>query len=169
MNTSIRQIELFPNSLFSEDTLQEEKERIVAEIEKGTHCKCCGQFVKTYKRKLNVGMCVVLIYLCKSGIKDYIHVEHFIKEKGLPQSFRADFHKLTLWKILEAQTEKREDGNPNTGYYKITEKGKCFARNEIEVPESVFIYNNKVEAFSEATINIKAALHNKFNYEELMA
>ncbi len=165
MTPSTQQQTLF-NPHYDEDTLQEEKERIGAEREKGTHCKCCGQFVKTYKRKLNVGMCVVLIYLCKSGIKDFIHVEHFIKEKGLPQSFRADFHKLTLWKILEAQTE---NGNPNTGYYKITEKGKCFARNEIEVPESVFIYNNKVEGFSEATINIKAALQNKFNYEELMA
>lgn len=151
-----------------ENTIVGERQRILADREVGTYCSCCFSFCKMYKRKLNVSMSVVLIYLNKYPKDVYIFVEKMIADKGLPHSFRADFHKLVFWKMIEGKEGKLDDGNPDNGLYRITEKGRCFVRGEISVPEYALIYHDKCEWFSEKLIFIREALKNKFNYDELM-
>lgn len=150
------------------DSILAEQKRISVAKIKGTHCKCCSQLCKQYKRKFNVGMAVVLIFLNKYPRHAFVEVEKMLHDRNLPYSFRADFHKTIFWGLIEAKEGEREDGNPNLGLYRITEKGRCFVRSEIAISEYALIYLDKCEGFSEKQIYIKDALKNRFDYNELM-
>ncbi len=136
--------------------------------DEGYTCGCCGQFVKRYSRKLNMSMAWVLIYLYRSGIRDFVHVEKMLKDNNCPQSFRADFHKLVFWRFLEKKKEDRIDGSNRNGFYKITSFGLMFCEGKVKAREKVLIFNNKMEGFDGREITIQDALTQKFNYSELM-
>jgi hypothetical protein len=138
------------------------------DLSKGYICECCGQFVKAYTRKLNVSMALVLILMFRSGKTGYWHIEKWLKEIGKPE-LRADYHKLRFWGLIEAKSGEREDGSKRNGYYKITGRGIAFADGKITVQESVVIFNNKFRNFEGEEIDIRMALRNKFNYDELMS
>lgn len=137
------------------------------DISKGYTCSCCGQFVKAYSRKLNSSMALVLILLHRANFKSFIHIENWLKEIGKPE-LRADYHKLRFWGLIEAKVAEREDGSRRNGYYKITGRGKVFAEGRFTVQKSAVILNNKFLHFEGEEINIKDALGDKFNYDELM-
>jgi hypothetical protein len=44
-----------------------------------------------------------------------------------------------------------------------------FVKHGREKPKNVFLYNNKIQGFSEETTTIKQALGDKFDFEELMS
>ncbi len=146
------------------ETVSEVKEFIKLNSEKGTHCPCCGQFVKVYKRKFNTVMVRGLISLYKLG-PGYHHVRDIIK--GISSTGTNDFSKLRYYGLIQEQcntdSTKRTSGN-----WKITPKGELFVLNKISLPKYVFIYNANIEGFSEEFVTIEQALDNKFNYNELM-
>lgn len=131
-------------------------------------CPHCFAKHTVYTRKINVGQCWVLIALVRHNKTGWTHIEKFLSDIDAPRSFRADFHKLTHYKLLEKKNEKREDGNPDSGMYRITDKGVRFVNGEIEVPDAVILLDNEVKGFSDKYISIKEGLRNKFNYNELM-
>ena len=136
------------------------------DIEKGYVCKCCGQFIKSYVRKLNYSMAAVLILMSKHS-KEFFHVEDWLKSIKKPQ-LRADYHKLRFWGLIEAKSGVREDGSKRNGYYKITEAGVSFAEGKTKAMQSVVVLNNKPQGFRGEEITIRQALGEKFNYDELM-
>lgn len=135
--------------------------------DKGFKCSCCGQFVKTYHRKLNSSMVQVLILIYRSGKLDYFHVENFLKSlnKG---DLRADFHKLRYWGLIKKKVEQREDGSARNGFYRITPAGIMFVEGKITVRGTILIFNNEFQGFEGENINIYQALGNKFDYNQLM-
>lgn len=133
----------------------------------GYTCSCCGQFVKTYHRKLNSSMACVLLLIYRSGKRSYFHVENWLKEIGRSE-LRADYHKLRFWKFIEPKLENREDGSPRNGFYKITGLGILFSEDKTTAKEKAIIFNNKLERLDGEEINIKTALGLKFNYDLLM-
>lgn len=135
---------------------------------KGYTCECCGLYVKMYQRKLLASMCLVLIDIYKSGKRDYLHVENWLKERG-KSNWRGDFHKLVFWGLLEKKPERREDGSPRNGFYKLTGRGILFVEEKLEVREKILLFDNKFEGFEGKEVTIREALGNKFNYDELMA
>ena len=135
--------------------------------DEGYICPSCSLFVKRYTRKLNSSMALVLIEIYRSGEKDYIHVENFLKKINKP-GLRADFHKLVHWNLLAKKIEKREDDSKRNGFYKITLQGEMFVEGKITVPESVLIFNGEFEGFKGKQVNIIDVLGTKFNYKELM-
>lgn len=138
------------------------------DADKGYKCSCCGQFVKTYHRKLNSSMARVLILIFQTGRTDYFHVEQFLKNSN-KGDLRADFHKLRYWQLLRKKVENREDGSARNGFYKITPSGIMFVEGKIKVPEKILIYNNEFKGYEGKEIHIIEALGNKFNYDELMS
>jgi hypothetical protein len=147
-------------------TIQEGKEYLRENFDKGVSCPCCGQFVKLYKRKLTSSMAYGLILMSKTN--GWVHLENYFKGLNIPSSIRGDMSKLVYWQLLQKQIGKREDGSNRTGMYKITDKGKMFVNGQIEVNSHVLLFNNKLQGFSNELINIKKSLGNKFNYNELM-
>jgi hypothetical protein len=140
--------------------------------EEGAICPCCDQYVRLYRRKITSAMAYGLILLPRRCIDNgghWIHVENYLKSlSNIPASIRGDIAKLRHFGLIEAKQEDRDDGSSRNGFYRMTGRGMSFARGKLFAPESVFIYNNKVEGYSDKQISIHYALGNKFDYDELM-
>ena len=150
-------------------TLQQVKDFLRGNYKDGCECPACGQHVKLYERKITSAMAYGLILLCKSGYRDFFHVEDYLKGTNCPSSIRGDISKLKYFGLIEREDKIRKDGSARAGYYRVTEKGINFVKNNTTVPKSVNLYNNKAYGFSEEHTNIQEALGQKFNYSELMA
>lgn len=146
-------------------TIAEERTRLKNNIHKGTKCKCCGQMVKLYTRKLYSSQMKGLINLYKKYMNkpDYYHISTFEIVAG-----GGDFAKMEFFGLIEAQTNT-DSTKRTSGMWKPTQKGIDFVNGRISVPEAVMIYNQSFVGFTENHIYIKDAIGNKFNYEELMS
>lgn len=113
-------------------------------------------------------MALVLILIYKNKrLGEYFHVENWLKSINRPE-LRADFHKLVHWRLLKKKEETRNDGSNRNGFYALTEEGVLFAKRKCSFQEKVVLFNNKFESFEGPYIDIKKALGNKFNYNELI-
>lgn len=158
---------------WKDQTVTQVRDFLNEKIEKGTVCPCCQQTVKIYTRPLTSSMAYALILLYKAPeayVGEFIHVEDHFKKLDIPSSIRGDFPKLRFWGLVEVQAYGKEEGNPNNGLYRITDNGKAFVRDRLAVPSSVRIYKNRFLGFGtdNKLIDIKQALKNKFDYNELM-
>ena len=143
------------------------------ELEKGVKCPCCNQFSKIYKRQITSSMAWALIliykYFKKNPESEWVHIQNYLKGLPIPAPVMSgDISKLRFWGLLFPKVGVREDKSDRVGLYKITDRGKEFVENKIYVPKYVSIYNNEALKHSQSKVNIKEALKNKFNYEELM-
>lgn len=160
----------------TERTLKQAKDDLRSKLFDGATCECCGRHTQLYVRQITSSMALGLIKLFTEGKvhengNGYIHIERFFKDLiGVPASIRADIPKLRFWGLIQPEGKENEDGNPNSGLYKITEQGKLFVEGKILVPSHINVYNNKMYGFNvnAKDINIKQALKNKFNYNLLM-
>jgi predicted transcriptional regulator len=110
------------------ETLQESKEFLRANFDKGVSCPCCNQFVKLYKRKLNSGMAMALIHIYKQG--NWINVKDYMRKNSLPNNH--DWTLLRYWGLIEEST-KTEEGKKTNGVWRITQKGVKFIEKKINV------------------------------------
>jgi ssDNA-binding Zn-finger/Zn-ribbon topoisomerase 1 len=146
------------------ETIQEAKQHLKENYKKGVKCPCCNQNVKLYKRRLGSVMARCLIKLSVMG-EGYHHVKDIVS--GISDTGTNDFSKLRYWGMIEEQSND-DDTKRTSGHWRITDKGRLFARNSIYVPMYVFIYNGKKQGFSVGETNIVEALGTKFNYSQLI-
>lgn len=140
----------------------------------GAVCPCCRQLVKLYTREITSSMAYVLILLHRHFEKapDYIHVPNYLSDMTkLGSMIRGgDFAKLRYWGLLEEMPDaKRKDGSKRAGFYRMPEKGHQFAKGEIKVPKTVFLYNDTFLGFGPGDTSIHECLGKDFNYDDLMA
>lgn len=146
------------------ETIKEAKEYLRSNFNEGVNCPCCNQFVKLYKRKLGSMQSQGLIILYNlSKEKDWIHVREITKNINLT----GDFAKMSYWKLIEERANT-ESTKKNSGFWRITQRGKDFVGNKIEIPSHALVYNSKCFGFSEEKTNIIKSLGKKFNYNDLM-
>ncbi|MBT8453898.1 MAG: hypothetical protein KJO40_18195 [Deltaproteobacteria bacterium] len=152
-------------------TLEQAKDWLRGRFENGAKCPCCGQDVKLYKRKLNSTMARALIliyrYFQRPNAEEWLHVPSYL---NWTQAL-GDVAKLHWWGVIEEKPEVRNDGSPRAGYYRITELGKAFVRNEASVIKYVYLYNKRAIRRKNPDLSrttIVEALGDKFNYAELM-
>lgn len=165
-----------PQAVEGEETLEHARADLQAKLNGGLTCPCCDQFAKVYKRKLNSCMAQALIHIYQFfevvGKEDpdaYVHVPAFlVRTMGTASIAGGDVTKLRYWGLLEARPEARADGSARQGFYRITERGKAFVRNEVRVPSHVYLYNQECLRFSDELILITEALQEDFDYGELM-
>ncbi len=134
--------------------------------DEGVTCPCCSQFVKRYKRKITSAMAYGLILIHKESKGEWIHLREFFTERNIRTM--NDLPTLLHWGLIEKSGEVKEDGNPDSGKYRITQKGRDFANNKIQMPIRCFIFNDTCEGFSDKYTTIIEALSDKFNYSELL-
>lgn len=152
-------------------TIEEAKIYLRENFNDGTECPCCGQHVKLYKRKINSTMALGLCLIVKQKeIGEEFHLLDFFKAiKNVPSGIVGDIPKLRFWGFIEPKKETQKDGNPNSGYYSLTEAGKLFASNRTKVNKYLFLYKNKIREKSDETTFISDCFKDKFNYDELMS
>ncbi len=150
-------------------TIDEAKKFLRENFKKGAECPCCGQFVKRYKRKISSSMAYGLILIYKhKKVGEEFHLEMFLKSLSTSPALRGDIPKLRFWGLLKKLTGRKEDGNPNNGYYELTQRGVDFVEEKIKVSGHVLLFNQRILGIEGELIGIKQALKNKFSYEELM-
>lgn len=133
---------------------------------KGFSCPCCGQYVKQYRRSFNSNMALCLLAMYKHSKGEYVHVEKLLNDNGYQRC--GDFSYMRFYGLIQPLKEKREDGSPRNGYYRITAMGTMFVEGKHKVQKHFLIKNNKFEGFEGEEINIRQALTEKFDYEKLM-
>lgn len=153
-----------------EATLPEARRFFFEKLREGAVCPCCERFGKVYRRKLNSGMALTVVKMFRNARDPggWIHMVA-VGNFGLPS---RDYGTLQHWSLTESSIDVKEDGNPDAGYWRLTEKGRAFARNEISVPKYVYLYNDKPiesdEPEAALRTTIVEALGGRFDYDELM-
>lgn len=151
-------------------TLPEARRFFFDSLREGAVCPCCERFGKVYRRKLNSGMALTVVKMFRHA-RDSSGWLHMVSEGnfGLPS---RDYGTLQHWGLTESSSDAKEDGNPDAGYWRLTENGKAFARNEVSVPKYVYLYNDKPIACDEPEAALRTtiveALGGRFKYDELM-
>jgi hypothetical protein len=153
-----------------QSTLKEAKDFLRDKLKSGETCPCCNRYTQMYSRSITSSMVYALVLMYnrdKDFPGQYFHVEEYLKNMDwIPSSVRGDFPKMRFWDLIRPKEGGKEDGNPNTGYYKITELGKTFVEGNIELPSNVNIYNNRFFGFDKESKNVSVhdCIKNKFSY-----
>lgn len=128
----------------------------------GGVCPMCQSHVQVYKRKLNSAMAYALVLAC-NGSYEWLPLMDLVPESA--HSYR-DHAKLVWWGLLDVR-EDESDGRHHK-LYRVTLKGRLFARNLITLPRYAVEYKGIVLEITGKQIGIVEALGNNFNYPELM-
>ena len=130
-------------------------------LKDGVSCPCCGKQCRLYGRKLNSGMARLMIGFYRQNPHGWLHVSRckHIESADLGV-VNGDFTYLPHWGLMEPGKD---------GLWRLTSLGLQFVRGEIEVPHKVFLVNNKCVGKSNETTNIRRALKDNFDYDELMS
>lgn len=152
-------------------TIEEAKQYLRDNYKKGVICPVCTQTVRLWKWKMNSEMAFYLIKLnnlCKKEERFY-HIKEIYSEDNYSGHFSGGhFAKLAHWDLIEEMEKDPERTEKRTsGKWIITQKGKDFAENRINVFERVKLFNQKRYGYEGKEITIQQALGNKFNYTEL--
>ena len=159
-------------------TIADGRDYVERYMSDGCDCPCCDQYCKLYRRELNSGMgyalCLIRRYFLENPTERWCHVEDYLKTLDfVPTSVRSRYYSLLrFWGLIEPKTGTKDDGNPRTGYWRITDRGVRFVEGKINVPRYVLIYNNQFRGFwkaDEYRTTLRRALEKKFNYQDVMA
>lgn len=156
-------------------TLAEAKLDLQRKLEKGDFCPCCNQFAKKYKRKMYATPCVWLICLyhlhCRKTFDEFFHITEIVQHasKGYRIRLHGDSHKANYFGLIEEKPKDMDIENKRTsGFWRITERGIAFVKNELRIPKYALIYNSEVVGFEGDEVSIQDCLGVEFNYTELM-
>jgi hypothetical protein len=119
--------------------------QLYARLETGSECPCCGQMVKSYKRRLRANHVKFLLDLIEKSTRDEPWV-HYRKCRFAGR----DYNYLAHFGLAEFK---------DRGLWQPTTKGRIFALGQTEVPEWVEVYNNRVIGVAEKTVHIHDCLN----------
>ena len=132
----------------------------------GCSCPVCGQYCKTYKRKLNSAQAAFICWLVREWRKvpdEWINVPI-----RYPHKIGGEYGKLAHFGLAVLQPNPDDSSKKTSGMWKPTWHGVQFVRGSITVPKYIFLYDNNLEGVSSDQITIREALGEKFDYAELM-
>lgn len=134
----------------------------------GVICPCCDGIAHVYPRKFNRTMARVLVQMYLWDRRQPGEWRHVKNEWPKDNSkFNAEYARMVDYGLIEEPDGVRPDGNPDTGYHRITEAGREFVEGRRRVPETHYCYKNKVIDQSAKTIDISGAIGHPFDYREL--
>lgn len=135
---------------------------------KGTICPCCDGIAKVYKRSFTKTLARILRVMHFWDIKSPGSWHHVKNEWPGPRPmFNPEYARMVDLGLIEENREGREDGNPNNGFHRITQKGKDFCNGKVTIPKYVYCYKGKVIDESNARITFADAWGTPFNYQEI--
>lgn len=125
------------------------------------HCEYCGAALKKYWHSITPGLVKILIkcYTYASAhdnlfrMKD-LNLDH--SEYGNFQKLR--FHGLIAKHKVENQIQERE--------WLVTQRGAAFLRGEIQIPDKVQTFRNRVVNHSEELVTITEVMRSQLYWEK---
>ncbi|HMA06057.1 MAG TPA: hypothetical protein VKO45_09060, partial [Methanomicrobiales archaeon] len=103
-------------------------------MDDGSKCPCCGRPVQWSPIPLGAGKAVTLIRMMRYHDLhkvDWIHMLRDVNNFGLPS---RDYGSLEYWGFVEPKGVAKEDGNPDSGFWRLTQKGRAFAMGLSKCP-----------------------------------
>lgn len=140
------------------------KADVKSKLLEGSECPTCTQFAKLYPVKVPavaVKDLIRLYNLVNGEAWEYQHVNEFANLAS------RSFAKLAFWELIEAEANE-DTAKRTSGMWCLTSLGKQFVEQSVKIPNRAYIYDSQRRAYSKDLVDIKTALGNKFNYEELM-
>jgi len=165
-------------------TVQEAREAFWrgAESSKGAVCPVCDKKGKVYpKRTITKAMANVLCEMRQLRLlpssctkwghidgdgKQWVHVDKYLNQLGVPNNEHSDFPKLRYWGFLESARIARPDGSKRSGYWRITEAGMRFAAGMSTAHRYAREYNKQCLELWGEKITIREV--KGFHFNELM-
>jgi hypothetical protein len=147
-------------------TLEEARAWVMANLEEGVDCPCCGQLARSYRRKLNSAMARDLIWLVKQSGSQRRWV-NLHEEAPIELQQSRELAKLAHWGLIEEKLQASERGARTSGVWRPTDDGIEFAYGRLRLSAYVTLYDNTVQGFSEEMITVHQALANHFDFDEL--
>ena len=158
--------------------VRDEQERLFHDadaLKKGLTCRCCGQRVQSYYRKITGVWAATLIhlYLLDAGAGDDPMDRWFHANDLRPDGVRGgDYAKLRFWGFIE-QSQEQEHFDPKkqaSGLWRITPLGRKFAQNALRSRRVAVVYNNEVLGYTGEEGSIRDFLDgSRFDYQRLMS
>lgn len=129
-------------------------------------CPCCTQLAKIYRRRIHSTMARNLVAMYRTAPPDgWVHVPTLVSSLGVRNG--GDEGKLAHWGLIEAATERRDDGG-KSGWWKLTNLGRSFARNTVSVPKYAVLYDGNLQRLEGELVTVDDCLGERFDYRELM-
>jgi hypothetical protein len=140
----------------SDMTVREAVSSLVANVERGARCPCCGQFAKAYKRRVRGNHARFLFDVARLATDEspWVHYK---------QCFFAgrDYNYLRHFGLADVQ--ERE------GLWKLTQLGARFLMGDVGVPAWILVFNNEVVDRAKETRTVRECLaQGGFDYDALM-
>lgn len=121
-------------------------------------CEHCGANLKKFWHRLTPGMTNALIkarrYVAENpSSRNEFHIyKHLTRENTLTTVEQMNWTKLRFHGLV---AKVRREGKVKTGYWLITRRGADFLNGEIQIPQRVQTFRNRVVARSEEMVTIK--------------
>lgn len=140
----------------------------------GVECPCCRRLVKVYRRTITSAMAYKLIQFYEQTV---IHLEaggsreDFIKFTDI---LGGDFAKLRYWLLIDRPPKEErkdiasENGTREPGLWRLTPRGRAFVENRMAIEKYCFVIDGRCDGVGGKSIDIRDALRNKFNFDQLM-
>jgi hypothetical protein len=116
------------------------------ELKDKKHCANCQAGMKMFWHMMSPGLVGCLIKAIEFVKINKNHF-HLTKDLNLSKTEYNNFQKLRFHGLIAHSGNK-------AGYWLITKRGGSFLRDEIEIPDGVKTFRNKVEGHSEKMIKI---------------
>jgi len=142
---------------------------------RGGSCPCCDQHVKNYRYSISRSMALALVSLYHLNVRNndtFVSKEDLFKVVISKSAFGGgSFASMVRWGLIEEKSSDDKTKGRCSGYWRITEKGKSFVKNEIRLPKYVHSYNNKVFFRDDKEmVSILDAMNGEsFDYEKIMS
>ena len=147
-------------------TLDDAREDVRRGLRAGIKCPCCDQMARLYKRQINGAMGVLLIWLARNQAPgEWTSIDDF----PMLQNRRGggDFAKLVYWKLLEELPPDEDTRARTSGKWRITSRGRTFARGGFRLPRYALVYNGGCLGFEGEPRGIRECLGMRFDFNGL--
>lgn len=119
-------------------------------------CEHCGAKLRQYRVPLTKGIIKALVKFRSAVYFKNRNRIHLLKDMAdTPYELtRHEWNNFTRLRFHGLVAKYKENGEHVSGYWLITHRGAQFLNGEIQIPESVMIFRNKVVEHSENYVTI---------------
>jgi len=153
------------------DTLKDAQTKVLQNMDTGSSCPCCHQWVRRYRYALNEKNVYFLIQLRRylhENSKEYVHIDHLAEYACEAMKGGTSFSILAWWGLIE-EMPNTDDHKKTSGFWRPTQKGMDWLDGLVKIPQYVYCYNKTITmALTDKMISVKEIPWNKFRYDVLM-
>lgn len=119
------------------------------------HCEHCGASLRQRWDRITPGEVEFLIKFRDLVIANNKNLINVPKEMNLSNVEYSDFQKLRYHALI---AKHKEDGAAKRGWWVLTHRGNQFVKGEIQIPEKVRVFRNRITGYSDYLVDIKKVM-----------